>query len=171
MPERLGEIRLPSGWPSARVGGQAAAKASQNPEPMKKAPLADNEEQRLAALRALNILDTPPEERFDRITRLARKLFEVPIALITLVDADRQWFKSCQGLRVRATPRDISFCGHAILSEEGLVVPDTLLDERFADNPMVSGEPASAFTLASPCARLTEARWESCASRIVARIH
>jgi PAS domain S-box-containing protein len=117
---------------------------------MKKAPLAVNEEQRLAALRALNILDTPPEERFDRITRLARKLFDVPIALITLVDAERQWFKSCQGLRVRETPRDISFCGHAILSQEGLVVPDTLLDERFADNPLVLGETSIRFYAGQP---------------------
>jgi len=125
---------------------------------MKKAPLPVNEEQRLAALRALCILDTPPEERFDRITRLAKKLFEVPIALITLVDAERQWFKSCQGLRVRETPRDISFCGHAILSQEGLVVPDTLLDERFADNPMVLGEAGIRFYAGRPCARLTGAR-------------
>jgi PAS domain S-box-containing protein len=117
---------------------------------MKKAPLPVNEEQRLAALRALCILDTPPEERFDRITRLARKLFDVPIALITLVDAERQWFKSCQGLRVRETPRDISFCGHAILSQEGLVVPDTLLDERFADNPMVLGEAGIRFYAGQP---------------------
>src|SRR5579862_3698369 len=70
---------------------------------MKKPGLPANEEQRLAALRALNVLDTPPEERFDRITRLAKKLFEIPIALITLVDAERQWFKSCQGLQFRET--------------------------------------------------------------------
>jgi two-component system sensor histidine kinase/response regulator len=117
---------------------------------MKKPPLAANEGQRLAALRALNILDTPPEERFDRITQLARRLFEIPIALITLVDAERQWFKSCQGLRVRETPRDISFCGHAILAQEGLVVPDTLLDERFADNPLVLGETGIRFYAGQP---------------------
>jgi two-component system, sensor histidine kinase and response regulator len=117
---------------------------------MKKAPFAPNEERRLAALRALNILDTPPEERFDRLTRLARKLFQVPIAKITMVDAERQWFKSCQGLFVRETPRDISFCGHAILSEEGLVVPDTLLDARFADNPMVLEEPGIRFYAGQP---------------------
>ena len=117
---------------------------------MKKAPRPANEAQRVAAVRTLNLLDTPPEQRFDRITRLARKLFEVPIALITLVDADRQWFKSCQGLCIRETPRDISFCRRAILSQDGLVVPDALLDERFADNPLVLGETGIRFYAGQP---------------------
>jgi signal transduction histidine kinase/CheY-like chemotaxis protein len=119
---------------------------------MKTPPLPANEEQRLAALRALGILDTPPEERFDRITRLARRLFGVPIALISFVDAERQWFKSCQGLGVAETPRDISFCGHAILTDGPLVIPDALLDDRFADNPLVLEEPRIRFYVGQPLA-------------------
>jgi GAF domain-containing protein len=79
------------------------------------APLPLNETLRIASLRGLHILDTPYEERFDRITRLAQRLFSVPIALVTLVDVDRQWFKSCIGLDLRETPRSSSFCAHAIL--------------------------------------------------------
>ena len=74
-----------------------------------------NEDIRVAALRSLDILDTEPEERFDRLTRIAKRLFKVPIALVSFVDINRQWFKSCQGLEVKEMPRDISFCGHAIL--------------------------------------------------------
>lgn len=77
---------------------------------MKPAPTPPDEERRLAALRALDLLDTPAEERFDRITRLAQALFDVPITLVTLVDAERQWFKSKQGLDAAQTPRDVSFC-------------------------------------------------------------
>jgi len=94
---------------------------------MIKPPIPADEEQRLASLRALNLLDTPPEERFDRITRIACRLFDVPIALVNLIDADRQWSKSCHGLNVREIDRDISFCGHAVFSPDPLVVPDTLL--------------------------------------------
>lgn len=78
----------------------------------------DNEISRLCTLRSLNLLDTSPEERFDRLTRLAKHLFSVPIALISLVDENRQWFKSCQGLDVHETSRDVSFCGHTILEDE-----------------------------------------------------
>ena len=81
-----------------------------------------NEAERLSALEATELLDTAPEERFDRITRLAASMFDVPIALVSLVDRDRQWFKSCFGLGVRETGRDISFCGHAILGKETFVV-------------------------------------------------
>ena len=87
-----------------------------------------NENMRLSTLRSFNILDTSPEERFDRITRLAKHLFNVPIVLISLVDMDRQWFKSCIGLSVSETPRSISFSGHAILGDDIFMVPDTLLD-------------------------------------------
>jgi diguanylate cyclase (GGDEF)-like protein len=104
-------------------------------------PIPPDEAERLAVLRELNILDTPPEERFDRITRISQEAFKVPICLISLVDADRQWFKSCQGLAVRETAREISFCGHALLSEDSLYVPDARQDERFHDNPLVTGEP------------------------------
>lgn len=108
-------------------------------------PIPPDEQQRLAVLRSLHILDTPPEERFDRITRTAQRLFNVPIALISLIDAHRQWFKSCQGLPVSETPRGISFCGHAILADTPLIIPDALLDPRFADNPLVTGEPRIRF--------------------------
>jgi signal transduction histidine kinase len=109
-----------------------------------------NEAERLAALQALNILDTPPEERFDRITRVARRLFDVPIALISLVDATRQWFKSRQGLDACETARDVSFCGHAVLTDEPLVVPDASQDPRFADNPLVTGEPRVRYYAGVP---------------------
>lgn len=96
------------------------------------------------------ILDTPPEERFDRVTRMARRLFGVPIALISLVDENRQWFKSCFGLDVSETERRISFCGHAILLDGALVIEDALQDERFADNPLVTGEPHIRFYAGQP---------------------
>ncbi|HTK60613.1 MAG TPA: GAF domain-containing protein [Candidatus Baltobacteraceae bacterium] len=117
---------------------------------MKTAPIPKDEEQRLASLHALRILDTSPEERFERITRLALRVFKVPISTLTLVDKDREWFKSCQGLPVREGPRAISFCGHALVERDSLVVPDTLKDERFRDNPMVIGEPHIRFYAGVP---------------------
>jgi diguanylate cyclase (GGDEF)-like protein len=117
---------------------------------MMPAPLPSNERQRIATLRSLKILDTPPEERFDRVTRLARRVFNVPIALVSLVDEERQWFKSCQGLEVSETPRGISFCGHAIMRDDPLIVPDALEDERFQDNPMVTGTPNIRFYAGYP---------------------
>lgn len=113
-------------------------------------PLPPDETARLSTLRVLNVLDTEPEERFDRITRMAKRLFQVPIALISLVDADRQWFKSAQGLDVLETPRDLSFCGHAILSDDILLVPDAHLDPRFAGNPVVVGPPHVRFYAGCP---------------------
>jgi diguanylate cyclase (GGDEF)-like protein len=109
-----------------------------------------DEARRLHALRSLGVLDTPPEERFDRFTRLARRTFKVPIALVSLVDADRQWFKSRQGLEARETPRDISFCGHAILGQQTLVVNDAHEDARFADNPLVTHAPNIRFYAGRP---------------------
>ena len=109
-----------------------------------------HEGERVHTLRKLNILDTPPEERFDRLTRLARRLFNVPIALVSLVDSNRQWFKSCQGLGCSQTSRDISFCGHAILSDQILMIPDASSDERFHDNPLVTGEPGIRFYAGCP---------------------
>lgn len=108
------------------------------------------EDERMHALHALNILDTQPEERFDRLTRLARRLFDVPIALVSLVDSNRQWFKSCQGLTLTETPRDVSFCAHAILSDQILMIPDAGSDERFQDNPLVTGEPKIRFYAGCP---------------------
>lgn len=112
--------------------------------------LPPDEAERLASLRALGLLDTPAEERFDRITRLARVLFDVPIALISLVDADRQWFKSRSGLDAEQTPREISFCGHAILGSDLFEIPDATRDERFRDNPLVAGEPDLRFYAGAP---------------------
>ncbi len=96
-----------------------------------------NEAARLDTLRALKILDTSREERFDRLTRLARRVLDVPIALVSLVDEERQWFKSCIGLDASETPRNISFCGHAILGDDAFIVEDTTDDERFCDNPLL----------------------------------
>jgi hypothetical protein len=114
------------------------------------APLPPDEEQRLLALRRLQILDTPPEARFDRFTDAACESLEVPIALITLVDADRQWFKSRHGLEVQQTSRDESVCAHAILGSDVLQVPDLLEDARFADNPAVAGAGRARFYAGAP---------------------
>ncbi|MFL6718164.1 MAG: PAS domain S-box protein, partial [Burkholderiaceae bacterium] len=103
------------------------------------------EELRLASLHAIGILDTPPEERIDRITRLAQRLFDVPIALVSLVDRNRQWFKSRCGLSQAETPRTMAFCDRAIRQEAALVVPDACIDPRFSDNPLVTGEPGIRF--------------------------
>jgi GAF domain-containing protein len=112
--------------------------------------LPDNEAERLAALYALLILDTPPEQRFDKIVDFAASEFDVPIALISLIDRERQWFKASIGLDVCETGRDISFCGHAILARDIMVVPDALEDPRFADNPLVTGEPGIRFYAGAP---------------------
>jgi diguanylate cyclase (GGDEF)-like protein len=89
-------------------------------------------------------------EPFDRVTRTARRVFDAPIASISLVERDRQWFKSCLGLTVRESPRDISFCGHAILQDEALIVEDALADPRFSDNPLVTQEPKIRFYAGRP---------------------
>ncbi len=105
---------------------------------------------RLRALRALKVLDTPPEERFDRITRLAAQFFDVPIALLSIVDEDRQWFKSRYGLAERSTPRSQSFCQHAVASRQLVLVDDARLDPRFVDNPLVTGAPHIRFYAGQP---------------------
>jgi len=110
----------------------------------------DNEAVRLKNLHSLKLLDTAPEERFDRLTRLARRLFDVPIALVSLVDANRQWFKSSAGLEVSETPREVSFCGHAILQDQILEICDAEQDERFHDNPLVTDTPGIRFYAGHP---------------------
>lgn len=112
--------------------------------------LPENELQRLQALRERGLLDTPAEERFDRLTRLAQQMFGCQMALVSLVDAKRQWFKSRQGLDACETGRDISFCGHAILGQDIFHVPDASQDVRFADNPLVTGAPHIRFYAGAP---------------------
>ena len=117
---------------------------------MELAPLPNDEIERQAALSALQVLDTPPDPRFDDITQRAAQALNVPYALISLVDGDRQWFKSACGMSQRETRRDISFCGHAILQSEPLLIPDTLMDRRFIDNPLVVGPPYIRFYCGMP---------------------
>jgi PAS domain-containing protein len=104
-----------------------------------------DEASRLAALRAYNILDTGGEEAFDRIVELAAAMFDTPIALVSLVDEDRQWFKAKLGIEATETPRSWAFCDHAIREGDALVVANALEDARFADNPLVTGEPKIRF--------------------------
>lgn len=117
---------------------------------MQKPARPSNEGARIALLRSLNILDTPPDARFDRLTRLAKRLFDVPISTVSLVDSDRQWFKSCIGLSVDETPRDMSFCGHTILGDDLFVVEDAQADPRFFDSPLVTGDLGLRFYAGCP---------------------
>lgn len=127
-----------------------AGKRSTSEDEMIMPEMPPNEEQRLAALYELLLLDTPPEQRFNTIVEFAASEFDVPICLITLLDHDRQWFKARVGLDVCSTPRDISFCGHAILQPSVMIVPDALGDPRFADNPLVSSDPHIRFYAGAP---------------------
>jgi len=120
------------------------------PEKMLKAPIPVDDQARVDALNNTGLLDTPADERFDRYTRLVKRLFDVPIALVSLVDTNRQWFKSCIGLDVDETARDISFCGHTILDTQMFIVEDTEADDRFSDNPLVTGEPHIRFYAGYP---------------------
>lgn len=117
---------------------------------MKAPEIPANEVERQRSLENLNILETAIEERFERVTRLAARLIGVPIAAVTLVDGGRQWFKSIQGLAASETSREISFCGHTILGSEAMIVEDATKDERFADNPLVTGEPGIRFYAGYP---------------------
>lgn len=114
------------------------------------APLPEHEEARLGELRRTGLLDSAADAAFDALTGAAATLFGVPTSLITLVDRDRQWFKSCYGFQTRETSRDIAFCGHAILSDEVMVIPDATRDPRFATNPQVTGEPHIRFYAGAP---------------------
>jgi len=108
------------------------------------------EQKRLDTLRSLDVLDTESEERFDQLTRMAKRIFDVPVALVSLVDENRQWFKSCIGLSATETSREISICGHAILEEGVFIIPDTREDPRFTDNPLVLDDPKIRFYAGCP---------------------
>jgi PAS domain S-box-containing protein len=109
------------------------------------APVPTHEPDRLAALHRYDILDTAPDDAFDDLTALAAHICGTPMALISLVDANREWFKSKVGVQDLESPRDIAFCAHGILQEDIFVVPDALVDDRFSDNPMVTGDPHVRF--------------------------
>ena len=119
---------------------------------MQEPAIPEGELDRLAALYSINILDTSREERFDRISRVLKEVFDVPIAYIAMIDSDRQWFKSVEGMNMRETPRNISFCGHTILRNDPLIILDATKDVRFMDNPLVVGEPGIRFYAGWPLA-------------------
>jgi len=114
------------------------------------APLPNDENTRLEALYALNLLDTPAEDRFDSVTKLTAEIFQVPMAFVSLIDRDRQLLKSRVGIEVSETSRDLSLCAYTILNDDVLVIPDTHLDHRFADNPLVTGKPFLRFYAGHP---------------------
>lgn len=117
---------------------------------MQIAPEPPDEQERLQDLFDLALLDTPPEERFDRLIRIARHSFKVPIAVISLIEIKRQWFKACQGLALSETSRDLSFCAYTILANRTLIVPDASKDPRFANHPYVKGPPSVRFYAGVP---------------------
>lgn len=110
-----------------------------------KAQLPANEQERLQALQGSRILDSAPERSFDQLTELAASICGTLIAILSLIDSDRQWFKSKRGISFQETCRDVAFCAHAILRQDLLVVPDAVSDERFADNPLVTSGPHIRF--------------------------
>ena len=116
----------------------------------KNAPLPDDEAARLSSLHDLDVLDTAPEARFDRYTDMASSTFDMPIALVCLIDEDRQWFKSHHGIDATETPRDMAICAHTILGDSVLQVPDAIADPRFADNPLVADDPRLRFYAGAP---------------------
>jgi GAF domain-containing protein len=113
-------------------------------------PLLPTEVERLHALRNLAILDTAPEAHSDAVVRVAQRTFGVPVAVISLVDQDRQWFKARCGLEIDSTPREMAFCTYTIMSDDVLVIEDATQDERFRKNPLVVGEPRVRFYGGAP---------------------
>lgn len=117
---------------------------------MQQPAMPHNEDERLATLHSLQILDTPSDDRFDRFTRISARIFDMPVAIISLVDRDRQWFKSTEGFDVEETPRKFSFCGHAILGNDVFEVRNARRDPRFRDNPFVIDQPHIRFYAGAP---------------------
>jgi len=132
---RAKKVPLPVAWAKARSF---------------KIPIPRDEKQRLKALHRYHILDTPPEANFDGITVLAAHICEAPVALLVLIDEDRQWFKSKVGVSLEETPRELSFCAHTIMKREIVMVPDATLDKRFARNPFVAAGPRYRFYAGAP---------------------
>ena len=112
---------------------------------MKEAPIPENEKERLEAVHRMAILDTKPEERFDVLTREAVEKLKVPMSMVSILDSNREWFKSCIGLDKTESERTVSFCGHALLTTNIFIIEDTLKDPRFMDNPSVIGFPFIRF--------------------------
>ena len=112
---------------------------------MLSAPIPKNEQERLKSLKKMGILDMAPEPRFDRFTKQATELLHMPISTISIIDSDREWYKSCHGMKEREGKRDVSFCGHAMLQHEIFIVENTLNDECLKDNLMVTGPPHIRF--------------------------
>jgi GAF domain-containing protein len=112
---------------------------------MQEPELPSNEAERIATLHNLNVLDTPRHDRFDRYTRISTRIFDMPMAMISLVDRYRQWFKSTAGFEAEEMSRNISFCGHAILGDDIFEVPNTRRDPRFRENPLVIQHPNNLF--------------------------
>jgi diguanylate cyclase len=118
---------------------------------MRSAPPRENETESLEALRALEVLDSAPEAEFDALVKVAANVCGVPISLISLIDIDRQWFKANEGLLgVTETPRELAFCAHAVLGDDLFEVPDATQDARFANNPLVTGQPDIRFNAGAP---------------------
>jgi diguanylate cyclase (GGDEF)-like protein len=149
LPDRHDMTASDAGSP--RFNDARAGERRTPSSPLARTPDASfNEAERLAALRRYEILDTPPEPAFERIVRLASHVLGAPISLISLIDESRQWFKSRRGIEATQTPRSMAFCAHAILGDDVLVVPDARADRRFADNPLVTGDPNIRFYAGAP---------------------
>jgi diguanylate cyclase (GGDEF)-like protein len=140
-------LTFPLEVPFPRKLRQLGIKTRKN---MQTPALPKTEFERIATLRSLNILDTLPEERFDQLTRIAKRVFDVPIAQVSLIDSDRQWIKSSAGYPPAESPREISFCAHAILGDDVMHVEDARADQRFHDNPLVLGDPNIRFYAGCP---------------------
>lgn len=145
MSGKVGAMLAPSASPDVRHRPTDAPTTAMQP-----AATPPTEAERIATLRSLLLLDTPAEDRFDVITAYAAALFQVQIALVSLVDSDRQWFKSSHGLDVCETTREVSFCAHAILRQGVFEIPDARQDPRFVDNPLVTGAPFIRFYASHP---------------------